>query len=47
MKTNRVASFDVLRAICMYLIVLMHFITIDTRVWESNTLMFEKNVLGG
>ena len=47
MKMNRVASFDVLRTLCMYLIVLMHFITIDTRVWESDTLSFDNSLWGG
>lgn len=47
MKMNRVASFDVLRTLCMYLIVLMHLITIDTRVWESDTLSFDNSLWEG
>ena len=40
MKMNRVASFDVLRTLCMYLIVLMLFITIDTR----DTILLKENI---
>lgn len=45
--TNRIANFDMLRTLCMYFIVLMHFITIDTRVWESNVIIFDNTVWGG